>query len=147
MHSHFHNCWLTKIYMHINKKNNWFLQTSSSTDHMGFLGPELFDNILKYVVENKKLILTVYGIQQLQFLKVHGPIFQNFVVVVVVVFHLKDHHSKNINFSWIGQSVWMYEATCLLHLPISYCVSLMITITITRHIFMNIFQTKRLSAV
>ena len=34
----------------------------------------------------------------------------------------------------------------LLQLPISYCVSL-IMVTITRHIFINIFQTEHFSAV
>ena len=42
----------------------------------------------------------------------------------------------------------MYEAVCILqiHVPISYCVSL-IMVTITRHIFINIFQTECFSAV
>ena len=42
-----------------------------------------------------------------------------------------------------------YECTkqfCILQLPISYCVSL-IMVTITRHIFINIFKTEHFSAV
>ena len=35
---------------------------------------------------------------------------------------------------------------CILQLPIPYCVNL-IMVTITRHIFINIFQTKCFSAV
>ena len=40
----------------------------------------------------------------------------------------------------------MYEQFCILQLPISYCVSL-IMVTITRHIFIDIFQTEHFSAV
>ena len=35
---------------------------------------------------------------------------------------------------------------CVLQVPISYCVSL-IMVTITRQVFINIFQTKHFSAV
>ena len=35
---------------------------------------------------------------------------------------------------------------CILQMPISYCVSF-IMVTITRHIFINIFQTECFSAV
>ena len=40
----------------------------------------------------------------------------------------------------------MYEANCMLQLPISYCVSL-VMITITRYIFINILQMECFSAV
>ena len=36
---------------------------------------------------------------------------------------------------------------CILQLPISYCVSLIMVTIFTRHIFINIFQTERFSAV
>ena len=40
----------------------------------------------------------------------------------------------------------MYEAILYIQLPISYCVSL-IMVTITRHVFINIFQTEHFLAV
>ena len=40
----------------------------------------------------------------------------------------------------------MYEAICILQLPVSYCVSLNM-VTITRHVFITISQTEHISAV
>ena len=65
------------------------------------------------------------------------------------MFHLKNHHSKDVNLKF--QLKW---SCCLdvrsnfvyLQLCISYCVSL-IMVTITRHIFINIFETEHFSAV
>ena len=41
---------------------------------------------------------------------------------------------------------WFTKQFCILQLSISYCVSL-IMVTITRHIFLNIFQTEHFSSV
>ena len=45
------------------------------------------------------------------------------------------------NFSWNGQAVWMCEA--ILYIPVAYSL---IMVTITRHVFINIFQTEHFSA-
>ena len=63
------------------------------------------------------------------------------------LFHLKNHHSKDINFkSQLKRSGCLDVQFCILQLPISYCVSLII-VTITRHVFINIFQTEHFLAV
>ena len=51
------------------------------------------------------------------------------------------------NFSWNGQALWMYEA--ILYIAVAYiflCISL-IMVTITRHIFINLFQMEHFLAV
>ena len=47
------------------------------------------------------------------------------------LFHLKNHHSKDVNLKF-----WLKSWS---QLPIPYCVGL-IMVTISRHIFINIFQ-------
>ncbi len=77
-------------------------------------------------------------------LKVPGPISQN-----------GDNYSNDASSpkkSWFQISVksvkpfWHKKRWCILQLPIPYCVSL-IMVTITSHIFINIFQTVHISAV
>ena len=65
------------------------------------------------------------------------------------LFHLKNHDSKGVGAYlkfWLKRRVetvkpLMFEADsfCILQLPIPYCVT--IKVTITRHIFFNLFQT------
>ena len=76
-------------------------------------------------------------------LKVHGPIFQNFVFL----FYLMKQDSKDVNLKF-----WLKRSSCfdvpsnfVLQLPISYCSLIMVTIT--RHIFINNFQTEYISAM
>ncbi len=71
-------------------------------------------------------------------LKVHGPISQNGDI------YSNDASSPKRSWFQISvRSVWKHEIT---YLPIPYCVSL-IMVTITSHIFINIFQTVHFSAV
>ena len=79
-----------------------------------------------------------------QSLKMHGPIFSKFSFL----FHLMIHHSKDLDlkFQLKQSSGLMYEA--ILYIAVAYiscCVSL-IMVTITRHIFISIFQTEQFSA-
>ena len=63
-------------------------------------------------------------------LKVYRPIFQNLVCC----------------FIWNGQAVWMYGA--ILYFAVAYLTVLsLIMVTITRHIFINIFWTEHFLAV
>ena len=66
-------------------------------------------------------------------LKVHGLISQ-------VEFSVIQHHPRNVGFQISEKSVKPFGWFHILQLPIPYCVSL-IMITITSHIFINIFQT------
>ena len=52
------------------------------------------------------------------------------------------------NFGWNSRAVWSYKAILIwkLQLAISYCV-ILIVVTMTRHIFINIFQTEHSLAV
>ena len=64
------------------------------------------------------------------------------------LFHLKNHHSKDVNFKFqlkqlSGLGVRCNFVYCCLYL---ICVSL-IMVTIIRHIFINIFQTENFLAV
>ena len=64
-------------------------------------------------------------------------------------FHLKNHHSKDINLKLWLETVKLFGCTkqiWILQLPISYCISSLM-VTITRHIFINIFQMEHFSAV
>ena len=86
--------------------------------------------------------LTVIYLEEI--LKVHGPIFQNSVSVSLEELSLQSCKFK----IWV-ETVKLFDCTkqvCVLQLPISYCVTL-IMVTITRHVFINIFQTECISAV
>ena len=77
-------------------------------------------------------------------LKVHGPIFQNLLFCFIW-----ESSLQRFKFKISIETVKPFGCTkqvCLLQLPITYCVSL-IMVTITRHIFNNIFQTEHFSAV
>ena len=66
------------------------------------------------------------------------------------LFHLQNHHSKDVNFKYQlnGQAVWMYKAIWYIKVAsILLCISLIITVTITRYVFIYIFQTGHFSAV
>ena len=63
------------------------------------------------------------------------------------LFHLNNHHSNK--FQILVETDKPFGCTkqfCILQLPISYCLSL-IMVTITKHVFINIFQTEHFSAV
>ena len=50
------------------------------------------------------------------------------------------------NFSWNGQAVWMYKA--ILYIAATYILLCkIIMLTITKHVFINLFQTEHFSAV
>ena len=77
-------------------------------------------------------------------LKVHGPIFQTLVFsfirrIVTPKVNLKFRLKHFKPFGCMKQ-------ICILQLPISYCISL-VMVNITTHIFINIFHMERLSAV
>ena len=61
------------------------------------------------------------------------------------LFHLKNHHSKDEYFK-IHLNFWMYEVIMYIAVCLYLSVSL-IMVTITRHIFINIFQTEHFLAV
>ena len=84
------------------------------------------------------LLQTPSWAQTIYQLKVHGPIFQN----LSVLFHL-NYLFKDVNFKFQLKRSSCLDVLqfCILQLPISYCVSL-IMVTITRHIFINIFERK-----
>ena len=66
-----------------------------------------------------------------------------------LVFHLRDHHNKNVNLkfqlNWSNHfdvvSNFVY-CSCLYNYHVNF-----IMVTITRHFFINIFQTYQFSAV
>ena len=64
-------------------------------------------------------------------------------------FHLKNHHTKDVKFQISVETVKPFgfmKQFCILQLPISYCVSLII-VPITRQVSTNIFQPEHFSAV
>ena len=74
-------------------------------------------------------------------LEVHGHIFQNLAS--------EESSLQRCKFKVSVETVKPFgcmEQFCTLQLPISYCVSL-IMVTITRHVFFNIFQTEHFLAV
>ena len=78
-------------------------------------------------------------------LKVHGAIF--FKIEFAVSF--EELSLQRCKFRISVEMVKLFGRTkqfCILQLPISYCVSL-IMVNITRDIFINIFQTEHFSAV
>ena len=72
--------------------------------------------------------------------------------IINFLLYLKNHHSKDVNSKFLlKQSSRLDTYTkhvCKRQLPVtvSYCVSL-ILVTITRHVFINIFQIEYTSAV
>ena len=73
---------------------------------------------------------------------------QSFFSKFSFLFHLKDHTQRckfKISVETFKPS-GCRKQFYILQLPISYCVSL-IMVTITGHIFINIFQTEHFSAV
>ena len=77
-------------------------------------------------------------------LKGHGPIFKNFVLWFILRTITPKMQIQNFS-----RRVNLFRCTkqfCILQLPVFYCVSL-IMITITRHVFINIFQTEHFSGV
>ena len=61
-----------------------------------------------------------------------------------ILLHLKNHHFKDILFKILVKTVKLFgfmKQFCM-QLPISYCV-ILIMVTITRHIFINIFQSEQ----
>ena len=77
-------------------------------------------------------------------LKMHGPIFQN--LVFCFIWRIISQRCK---FQISVETAKLFGCTkqfCTLQLHISYCVSL-IMVTITRHIFINIFHIEHFSAV
>ena len=91
------------------------------------------------------ILLWVEIHHSLHYLKVHGPFFKNLLFVSSEESSLQRW--KIWNFCWNCQAIWMHKAILYTAVAyILYCVSL-IMVTITRHIFINIFQTKHSSAV
>ena len=77
--------------------------------------------------------------------KVHGPVFQNYFFV-----SFEESSFQRRKFQISVETVIPFGCTkqfCILQSPISYCVSLIIMVTITRHIFVTISQTEHFSAV
>ena len=76
-------------------------------------------------------------------LKVHGPIFQIYFSV-----SFEESSLQRCKSEISVETVKLFRCKkqfCILQLPVSYCVSLIDTIT--RHIFINIFQMECFSAV
>ena len=66
------------------------------------------------------------------------------ILHVTTTFSLKQGETRT---SHGVQPFWCTKQFCILQLPISYCVSLIMVTILTRHVFINIFQMKHLSAV
>ena len=60
-----------------------------------------------------------------RYIKGACPIFQNLVLYRGSVFHLKDHHTKDVNLkfqlNWSNRLVWMWQA--ILYIAIAYMIT------------------------
>ena len=86
----------------------------------------------------------LHGLINCVSLKVHGPIFQNSFCI-----SFKGSSHQRCKFQISVKSVkpfGCWKQFCILQLPISYCVSL-IMVTITGHVFINFFQTDHFLAL
>ena len=75
----------------------------------------------------------------------HGPIFHNLVFCSFEESSLQRCKSKI--WVWNGQAILMYEADLYIAVAYTLLCKLNYMVTISRHIFINIFQTEHFSAL